>query len=226
MCEACQAVESGETCDGFETTIREIAREEAREVAREENETNDDLREENDDLREKVEELEDDLQSSRSARKTLFQKVHAMENGDGSSGDGSSGIGTTTDDASSLPIEQLSGLSDDDRFTSLNPAEERAITLWENLPDWGKYNSSADRLTIKNDRHLHEKLNEAREDDRIAEWNQRDRMLRAAERLSKGTAEHRETNRHGWVLVVEQPGTVWPSQFPTPDRQSSSAEAR
>lgn len=223
MSEAVEAIEAMEArIDDLEARIRDVEQRNA------------DLEAENQELRERVEQLEDDSENARRARKTVFQRLNSVEasaiaaTDGGSDGDdaepggGSSPIGRTDD----LPIEDFARMSDKRRRELLTSKEDRAVTLWKNLPQWGEYNRQSDRLSIKADRTLEKLINAERDgEEEITDWNQRDRILRAAEALSKKTAKRVES-RSGWRLVVEQPGTVWPDQYPSASRDVDGESQR
>lgn len=162
-----------------------------------------------------VEDLVDEVQRLREAQDyqardhaSTKARVHELEEADEEQ-EGSTDSPTPT---TYLPIEDLANAEPSERFKALHPREERAVTMWEHLPKWGRYNGAYDKLTLSIGRdNLKTLLGTATGEDLA--WKQVKRACMAVERLSKGTAELTKHKRHGWMLVVHQPGTVWPEKY-------------
>jgi uncharacterized coiled-coil protein SlyX len=121
------------------------------------------------------------------------------------------------------PIERLSESGDStDVTTNVTASVRRAVTLFENLPDWGS-STPKGRVLKPSDRP--KQLLEAATDESLA-WTQYYRAAEALERLSKGAVTFFQHAKHGKTVVLHQGSDVHDrSSESGPSRQQSSLVA-
>jgi len=102
------------------------------------------------------------------------------------------------------PIEQLSQ-SDDVTEVTDSVSVERAVSLFTNLPNWGKKTPKGIVLRPA-DNPL--SLLEADRDESLA-WRQYYRAAKALERLSRGAVTFVDSDRHGKMLVLHEQSDVY-----------------
>jgi len=102
------------------------------------------------------------------------------------------------------PIEQLSQ-SDNLSDVTDSVSVERAVSLFKNLPKWGKKTPKGIVLRPA-DNPL--SLLEADRDESLA-WRQYYRAAKALERLSRGAVTFVDSDRHGKMLVLHEQSDVY-----------------
>lgn len=117
-------------------------------------------------------------------------------------GRGSNDTDDSTDEYT--PIEQLSQ-SDDLSEVTDSVSVERAVSLFTNLPKWGKKTPKGIVLRPA-DNPL--SLLEADRDESLA-WRQYYRAAKALERLSRGAVTFVDSDRHGKMLVLHEQSDVY-----------------
>lgn len=131
----------------------------------------------------------------------------------------------TDEDASTeplTPIERLSESGDStDVATNVTASVRRAVTLFENLPDWG---SSTPKGRVLKPADRPKQLLEAATDESLA-WTQYYRAAEALERLSKGAVTFFDHQKHGKTVVLHENTTVHDRAVQSTGRLQSSLAA-
>lgn len=111
---------------------------------------------------------------------------------------------TTRQEPDTTPIEQLS-LADDVTDVTDSVSVERAVSLFRNLPKWGKKTPKGICLRPK-DNPL--QLLETDRNESLA-WKQYYRAAKVLERLSKGAVTFFDSDRHGKMIVLHEQSDVY-----------------
>jgi flagellar biosynthesis GTPase FlhF len=169
----------------------------ARERAREAEARADDLEQEVADLEDRLDEQTDEAARDRAETK---QRVSALEEAD--SGDETptpETAETTEQGIESTPIEQLSQSDDVEEVTD-SASVKRAVSLFENLRDWGQ---KAPKGIVLRPADNPLSLLEADRDESLC-WKQYYRAAQTLERLSRGAVTFFDSDRHGKMLVLHE----------------------
>jgi len=155
-----------------------------------------------------IQELKDDLQETKDhngkERADLSKRVsdveEAVEEGGFNGSNPTPNGGETTIQPSELtPIEQLSQADDVSNVTD-SPTVERAVSLFQNLPQWGSKTPKG--IVLKPaDNPL--SLLEADQDVSLA-WKQYYRAAEALEQLSHGSVTFFDSDRHGKMICLHE----------------------
>jgi len=118
------------------------------------------------------------------------------------------------------PVEQLSTAEDDADQITDSASAQRAVSLFENLPEWGTKTPKG--IVLKPaDNPL--SLLEADRDESLC-WKQYYRASKALERLSKGSITFVESDRHGKMLILHEQSEMY-DRIKSGSLTTSSAEA-
>jgi uncharacterized coiled-coil protein SlyX len=178
---------------------------------------------------EQIEELEQTVEQTSNNASGAHARINSVEDRLQDAEDG----GTTatnptpqTDKNASTqsltPIERLSESGDStDVATNVTASVRRAVTLFENLPDWGQ-STPKGRVLKPSDRP--KQLLEAATDESLA-WTQYYRAAEALERLSKGAVTFFDHSTHGKTVVLHQGSGVHDRSVESGTRQQSSLVA-
>jgi hypothetical protein len=158
-------------------------------------------------LERKYEELLDRVERVELSRDAAHRRIDELEDEIEDEKGGVQADETTTQDDDLLPIERIARLKESDDqdespFADTTPSVDRAVTIFEHFREWSKKAPSG-RVIRDNLRNL---LNTAT-GERLA-WKQVYRACRKLEEWSKGAIEFVQHDRHGWLLVEEQPSSV------------------
>jgi chromosome segregation ATPase len=159
-------------------------------------------------LERKYEQLVDRVERVELSRDAAHRRIDELEDQIEDEKSGVQADETGSQDPEMLPIERIARLkeSDDDPednpFADTTPSVDRAVTIFEHFREWSKKAPSG-RVIRDNLRNL---LNTAT-GERLA-WKQVYRACRKLEEWSKGAIEFVQHDRHGWILVQEQPSSV------------------
>ncbi len=164
-----------------------------------------DLEQENADLEDRVADLEEQTARSRAEdRKRLTDaedRLDDLEKGDITDETPTSEADKNASTQSLTPIERLSESGDHaDVAANVTASVRRAVTLFENLPDWGQ-STPKGRVLKPADRP--KQLLEAATDESLA-WTQYYRAAEALERLSKGAVTFFDHQKHGKTVVLHE----------------------
>lgn len=99
------------------------------------------------------------------------------------------------------PVERIVALGED---LAESASDKRAVTIFENLSDWGKKTPNGKLIIRTGKDKLKTHLDAARPDDDVASWKQVHRACEALEDLSDGYISFREVKGNN-ALVVEEP---------------------
>jgi uncharacterized coiled-coil protein SlyX len=148
-------------------------------------------------------ELKDERESRARADAEQRQRLHdveeAVEEGETATADPTPDTGKDASTEPLTPVERLSASGDStDVATNVTASVRRAVTLFENLPDWGS-STPKGRVLKPSDRP--KQLLEAACDESLA-WTQYYRAAEALERLSKGGVTFFDHQKHGKTVVL------------------------
>ena len=171
----------------------------------------------------KVEELQDDLEQERTQRgkddASIKSRVSDLEDNI-SAETPTPNTGKTTIQQSDLtPIEQLAQADDVSEVTE-SASVERAVSLFRNLPNWGKKTPKGYCLRPKDNPRS---LLEADQDEDLC-WKQYYRAAKTLEQLSKGAVTFFDSDRHGKMVVLHEQSEVF-DRVRQGSLSSSSVEA-
>lgn len=176
-------------------------------TVREQAETIEEQGEKIDQQAERIDELETELEAERDmrgkqvgeTRKDVAELRDTVEGADLTGTDPSPQTEETAVQKPETPIERLSRADDIGEVTD-SPSVERAVSLFQNLPDWGSETPKG--LVLKPaDNPL--RLLEADRDESLA-WKQYYRAAEALERLSHGAVTFFDSDRHGKMLCLHE----------------------
>ena len=157
---------------------------------------------------EQIEELEQTVEQTSNNASGAHARINSVEDRLQDAEDG----GTTTTNPTPqtdknastellTPIERLSESGDStDIATNVTASVRRAVTLFEQLPDWGQ-STPKGRVLKPADRP--KQLLEAATDESLA-WTQYYRAAEALERLSKGAVTFFDHQKHGKTVVLHE----------------------
>jgi len=168
-----------------------------------------DLEQEKADLEDRVADLEEQTARSRAEDRQRLTDVESrledVEEGDITDETPTPQADTNASTEPLTPIERLSESGDStDVTTNVTASVRRAVTLFENLPDWGS-STPKGRVLKPSDRP--KQLLEAATDESLA-WTQYYRAAEALERLSKGAVTFFDHRKHGKTVVLHENTTV------------------
>ena len=116
------------------------------------------------------------------------------------------------------PIEQLAQSDEIDEVTD-SQSVRRAVSLFENLPDWG---SRTPKGVVLKPADNPLKLLEADRDESLC-WKQYYRAAKTLEQLSKGSVTFVDSDRHGKMIVLHEQSEAY-SRIASGQLSSSSVE--
>jgi len=185
-----------------------------------------DLEQENADLEDRVADLEAETARQRAEDRQRLtdaeDRLDDLEKGDITDETPTPQADTNASTEPLTPIERLSESGDStDVAANVTASVRRAVTLFENLPDWGQ-STPKGRVLKPSDRP--KQLLEAACDESLA-WTQYYRAAEALERLSKGAVTFFDHSKHGRTVVLHEGSGVHDraTQSKTGRQQSSLA---
>lgn len=150
-----------------------------------------------DELEARLDEQADDAARDRAETKqrvsTLEEAAEADETPTSETADPTIQADETT------PIEELSQ-SDDIETVTDSASVKRAVSLFENLPEWGQ--KAPKGIVLRPDDNPLSLLSAARDESLC--WKQYYRAAQTLERLSKGAITFFDSDRHGKMLVLHE----------------------
>lgn len=155
---------------------------------------------------EQIEELEQTVEQTSNNASGAHARINSVESRLDDVEEGETATANPTPDTGKdasteplTPIERLSASGDStDVATNVTASVRRAVTLFENLPDWGS-STPKGRVLKPSDRP--KQLLEAACDESLA-WTQYYRAAEALERLSKGAVTFFDHQKHGKTVVL------------------------
>ena len=179
------------------TDLEETVEEQAEQI--------DSLEEDKADLEDRVADLEAETARSRAEDRQRLtdaeDRLDDLEKGDITDETPTPQADTNASTEPLTPIERLSESGDStDVAANVTASVRRAVTLFENLPDWGQ-STPKGRVLKPSDRP--KQLLEAACDESLA-WTQYYRAAEALERLSKGAVTFFDHSKHGRTVVLHE----------------------
>ncbi len=169
-----------------------------------ENETIDRLRAVIARLHDKIDDLEAELAEYRNENEqdkaSVKRRISEIEGGEAGKSDSEGGVnGSET----MLPIERLSKFGENHvAIANVTASVNRATSIFEHFDQWAE-KAPAGRVIKSNLKTLLETAT-----GEALAWRQVYRACRKLEEWSKGTIEFVRHDRHGWMLIQEQPSSL------------------
>jgi TolA-binding protein len=158
-----------------------------------------------DDLEDQLrEDLRDEKEQRGQADAQVRSRVHDLEDRVDSVEGGVQTSETTIQSGDLTPIERLSAGGDVSEVTT-SASVERAVTIFENITDWGQKAPKGHTLKPA-DNPL--SLLEAERDESLA-WRQWYRAAETLEALSKGAVTFFDSDRHGKMICLHEQSEVF-----------------
>ncbi|ERH03610.1 MAG: hypothetical protein J07HR59_00727 [Halorubrum sp. J07HR59] len=162
-----------------------------------------DLEEENEQLRQQIEDHTARMDALGNGLANANEQIEEMEAEEARSPDPNPT--PQADRTESLtPIERLSEGDEGDVVQHVTPSVERAVTLYENVADWGSVTPKGTTLRPADNP---KQLLEAARGESLA-WQQYHRAAEALEQLSRGAVTFVDSDRHGKTLVLHDDTAV------------------
>lgn len=152
-----------------------------------------------DELESRLDETTETAAKDRAETKQRVSRLEAREEADSEDTDPTPQGGKGGSTTPQTPIEQLSDSDDVDTVTN-SASVKRAISLFENLPEWGQ---KAPKGIVLRSADNPLSLLEADRDESLC-WKQYYRAAQTLERLSKGAITFFDSDRHGKMLVLHE----------------------
>ena len=149
----------------------------------------------------RIEQLETELAETRQQAAKDRQRISDLEEHGSDDADPTPEAAQTD---SPTPIERLSDGDHDTVAQHVTPSIQRAVTLFENLPEWGSKTPQGYTLRPADNP---KQLLEAATGESLA-WQQYYRAAEALEQLSRGAVTFFDHNRHGKTLVLHEHSSV------------------
>ena len=158
-------------------------------------------------LERKYEELTDRVERVELSRDAAHRRIDELEDEIEDENPTPEGEESASQDSQMLPIERIARLKqsddkDESPFADTTPSVDRAVAIFEHFGEWSKKAPSG-RVIKSNLRNL---ITTATGESLA--WKQVYRACRKLEEWSKGVIQFIQHDRHGWILVQEQPSSV------------------
>lgn len=178
------------------------------EIVEDQQEQIDELQDELEQKDERIDELESELSehqdNSAKDRAKIKQRITDLEDRSSDVEPTPQAEETTIQQGDLTPIERLAQSEEVSEVTN-SASVERAVSLFENIQDWGVKTPKGYCLRPKdNPRQL---LGADRDEDLA--WKQYYRAAKSLERLSKGAVTFFDSDRHGKMLVLHERSEVF-----------------
>jgi hypothetical protein len=158
-------------------------------------------------LERKYEELTDRVERVELSRDAAHRRIDELEDEIEDENPTPDGSETGSQDSEMLPIERIARLKasddkDESPFADTTPSVDRAVAIFQHFGEWSKKAPSG-RVIKSNLKNL---ITTATGESLA--WKQVYRACRKLEEWSKGAIQFIQHDRHGWILVQEQPSSV------------------
>jgi hypothetical protein len=154
-----------------------------------------------------VEELLDRVERVELSRDAAHRRIDELEDRIEDEKGGVQADENGSQDPEMLPIERIARLKESDDkdespFADTTPSVDRAVAIFQHFGEWSKKAPSG-RVIKSNLKNL---ITTATGESLA--WKQVYRACRKLEEWTKGLIEFIQHDRHGWILVQEQPSSV------------------